>query len=156
MQRITFSLKSPFRETYAKNHLFTRITFSRNICKKSSFHSNHLFEKHMQRSSNMCFNFFDLYILSQPHPKFDKRLTHFFGIDFRFLSQPHPKFDKRLTHFFGIDFRFLSQPRPKFDKRLTHFSGIDFAGPQIPGFTCIARPSSVCCQLNSSLCVYVY
>ena len=66
----------------------------------------------MQRSSNMCFNFFDLYILSQPHPKFDKRLTHFFGINFRFPSQPHLKCDKRLTH----------------------FPGIDFAGPQIPGF----------------------
>ena len=96
-------LESPFRETYAKNHLFTRITFSRNICKKSSFHSNQLFEKHMQRSSNMCFNFFDLYILSQPHPKFDKRLTHFFGINFRFPSQPHLKCDKRLTHFPDID-----------------------------------------------------
>ena len=44
-----------------------------------------------------------LYILSQPHPKFDKRLTHFFGINFRFPSQSHLKCDKRLTHFPDID-----------------------------------------------------
>ena len=51
------------------------------------------------------FNFFDLYIShkldSAGHSKIVKWV---FAYNFWFLSQPHPKFDKRLTHFFGIDF----------------------------------------------------